>query len=63
MLDLTIRLRKETDGPPAAAEACAKLSRADLDLLVGFAQALLIRYEQLDPNRLVVIESRVIARP
>lgn len=63
MLDLSIRLEKPADCAPAAREACAKLTRRDLDLLVGFAQALCVAYEQLDPSKLVVIESRLIQRP
>lgn len=63
MLDLTVRLQKETDAYPAAREACAKLSQKDLALLIGFAQALCVAYEQLDPNRLIVVESREIVRP
>lgn len=63
MLDLTIRLRTENDAPAAAREAVAKLSREDLELLVGFAQALCVAYELRDPNRLIVIETRVVQRP
>lgn len=63
MLDLTIRLRADKDAGPAAAEACSKLSREDLRLLIGFAQALCVQYELLNPERLIVIESREIARP
>lgn len=62
MLDLSLRLRDELDAGPAAAEACAKLNPRDLAVLVAFAQAVCVRYEQLAPNHLVVVESRVIAR-
>lgn len=62
MLDISIRLRKEADALPAAREAVAKLSSADLQLLVAFAQGLCVAYEQRDPTKLVVIESRVVTR-
>lgn len=63
MLDLTIRLRSDTDALPAAREACAKLSQTDLKLLLAFVQALCVVYEQRDPNRLIVVETREIVRP
>jgi len=63
MLDLSIRLRRDSDAAPAAREALSKLSREDLALLIAFAQALCVAYEQRDPTRLIVIESREIARP
>lgn len=62
-VDIHLRLRTAADAAPAAAEACAKLNREQLEVLVAWAQALVIRYEQLDPNRLVVVESREIVRP
>lgn len=63
MLDLQIRLRTTADGLPAAREAVSKLSRDDLELLVAFAQGLCQAYEESRTDQLIVIESRVIARP
>lgn len=63
MLDLTIRLRTEADALPAAREAVSKLTRADLQLLVAFAQGLCQAYEESRPGQLIVFESRVISRP
>jgi len=63
MLDLTIRLRKQSDGLPAAREAVAKLAPADLELLVAFAQGLCQAYEERNPNGLIVFETRVVTRP
>lgn len=62
MLDLSVRLRDELDASPAAREAFAKLSREDWKLLVALAQAVCLEHELQDPNRLIVIESREIAR-
>lgn len=62
MLDLTIRLRLPSDSGPAAREASGKLSREDWKLLVDFAQAICLEHELRDPNRLIVIETREIAR-
>lgn len=62
MLSLTVQLAVEADGPPAAREASAKLSRADWRLLVAFAQAVCVEHELRDPNRLIVVETREIAR-
>ena len=63
MLDLTIRLRDAKDVAPAAREASAKLSRKDWQLLADFAQAICLEHELRDPNRLIVIETREVARP
>lgn len=62
MLNLTIQLRNEADAAPAAREASSKLSAEDWRTLVGFAQAVCLQHELRDPNRLIVIESREIAR-
>lgn len=63
MLDLTIRLRDARDVSAAAREASAKLSAEDWQLLVDFAQACCLAHEMRDPNRLIVIETREVARP
>ena len=63
MLNLTIYLRTENDAEPAAREALSKLSAEDWRMLVGFAQAVCLAHELRDPSRLIVIESREIARP
>lgn len=63
MLDLQLRLRDERDAAPAAAQAAERLSRADWQTLVAFAQAICVHHELRDPSRLIVVESREIARP
>jgi hypothetical protein len=63
MLDLTIRLRSETDAAPAAREASSKLSQEDWRTLVAFAQALCVQHEALFPEGLIVLETRRVARP
>lgn len=62
MLDLSIRLRDVRDAAPAALQAVGALPRTDLELLLAFAQALIVAYEQRDPSKLVVVESRVFER-
>lgn len=62
MLNLTIYLRTENDAEPAAREASAKLTREDWSTLVAFAQAICLQHELRDPSRLIVIETREIAR-
>lgn len=62
MLDLQLTLRSEHDAAPAARQASERLSRADWNVLVAFAQAVCVHHELRDPSRLIVVETREIAR-